>query len=101
MIEFVSGNLNNNIQTEKSFLYIERFDNGTWQVVATDSDWETKLYWTRTNAILGLSKVKFTWEIPVDASLGVYRIRHLGAYKYWLNGQIYEYQGETNSFEVR
>ena len=82
-------------------MYIERFDSGTWQVVATDSDWETKLYWTLTNAILGFSKVKITWEIPFDASLGVYRIRHVGAYKYWLNGQMYEYQGETNSFEVR
>ena len=101
VVEFVSGNLRNDIHSEKSFLYIERLNKDYWDIVATDSDWETKLYWIRTNSLFGYSKVKITWEIPQDSEAGVYRIRHIGSYKYWLTGAIYEYEGKTNQFEVR
>ena len=99
--EFVSGNLRNDFRSEKSFLYIERLDDENWEVVATDTDWETKLYWIRTNSLLGFSKVQITWEIPVNVTPGRYKVRHVGSYKYWLTGAIYEYEGETKPFEVR
>ena len=57
--KFISGHLRNNLMLEQSFLRVEYMDpNGEWLTVAVDSDWETKLYWHRTNAILGESEVK-------------------------------------------
>ena len=101
MAEFVSGNLRNDVRSEKSFLYIERLDDENWEVVATDTDWETKIYWIRTNSLLGFSKVQITWEISANVLPGRYKVRHVGSYKYWLTGAIYEYEGETKPFEVR
>ena len=98
---FISGDLRNDIRSDKSFLYVERLSNDHWSVVATDTDIETKIYWIRTNSLLNYSNVRITWEIPIDTSPGTYRVRHVGSYKYWLNGEIYEYEGKTKSFEVK
>lgn len=42
---FIAGNPRNNLQTEKTFLTVEKFDSGkrAWEIIASDSNWETKL----------------------------------------------------------
>ena len=46
-----------------------------------------------------LLKVTITWDIPLDAVPGNYRIVHLGHYKHILRG-ITPYQGSSRIFRV-
>ena len=43
MAKFISGHLRNNLMLDSTFLTVERQQGDTWQVVARDADWETKL----------------------------------------------------------
>ncbi|RWS21386.1 neutral ceramidase-like protein, partial [Leptotrombidium deliense] len=51
----ISANQRNDLQTELSFFTIEYLNPKTkqWNVIATDANWETKLFWHRTKLILG------------------------------------------------
>lgn len=44
VVSFVAGHPRNDLQTEGTFLSVERWDNRTsqWYLVATDANWETK-----------------------------------------------------------
>lgn len=99
-VKFVSAHLRNNMMLESTYLAVERQVNDTtWQWVATDADWETKLHWTRTNVILGESTVTIEWEIPENAANGTYRIMHRGYHKDIFSSKHF-YSGLTNSFSV-
>ena len=96
-VEFVSGNLKNNLMTEKSFLYVEKLINiskaqasvhhnvsrntEVWSTVSVDADWETQIKWCRINFLPGQSTVEIKWAIPIKTVPGLYRIRHVGFYK--------------------
>jgi neutral ceramidase len=97
--KFISGHLRNNLMLESTFLKIEKEVDGEWQVAATDADWETKIEWHRTNALLGESEVTVTWDIPENTPNGIYRISHQGFYKNLVKG-TYPYEGISKSFIV-
>ncbi|XP_057339606.1 neutral ceramidase [Microplitis mediator] len=97
---FVAGHPRNNLMTGRSFLTIEKSKNNSWVEIATDADWETKLFWARTSVIFGTSQVEISWEIPHDTEPGKYRIGHCGSYQYIFGGK-YPYQGYSNLFEVK
>lgn len=44
LVSFISANPRNNLQTEKTFLTVEKFDDKArnWQIIASDSNWETR-----------------------------------------------------------
>lgn len=96
---FISGNPRNDLQTEKTFLTVERKDGPNWVVVATDGNWETKFFWHRTNTLFGESQATILWDIPNGTQPGIYRIRHFGAAKSLLQ-QIKPYFGTSNEFQV-
>jgi len=97
---FVSGHLRNNLMTEETFLTVEREEeNSNWVVVARDTDWETKMVWTRTNVITGESNVQVIWEVPLDAVPGNYRLGHKGFAKSLTRG-IRPYEGWSATFQV-
>lgn len=100
-VSFVAANPRNDLQTEKTYLTVEKLDSDKqeWKVIATDGDWDTKFYWLRTNRILGESEAIITWDIPKDADPGVYRIRHFGVSKNLLQ-RLHPYVGISNSFKV-
>ena len=97
--KFVSGHLRNNLMLESSFMTVEMLQNGTWNVIATDTDWETKIEWKRTNELLGRSTVTVSWEIPKDAAFGTYRLGHMGYYKQLFFG-TFPYKGWSEPFKV-
>ncbi|GFR10434.1 neutral ceramidase 3 [Trichonephila clavata] len=100
-VTFVSGHPRNDMMLERSFLHVERWNNGTetWDVAATDGNWETKYYWKRTNSLIGESRSTVVWDIPPTAKPGIYRIRHFGNSKNIL--QILKpYTGTSREFEV-
>ena len=66
---------------EETFLTVEKMENLEWKVVARDTDWETKLLWTRTNVVTGESTVEVIWDVPDDTPAGTYRLGHRGYHK--------------------
>jgi len=97
--KFISGHLRNNLMTDDTFLRVEYLQNGEWTEFAVDADWDTKLYWQRTNTILGESEVTVLWDIPMNAPKGEYRIIHKGWYKHILRG-LTPYSGTSQTFLV-
>ena len=96
---FVSGHLKNNLMLEETFLTVEKFVSDSWVVIARDTDWETKLLWTRTNILTGESTVEVIWDIPQHTHPGTYRLGHTGFYKDILIGEL-PYQGWSSTFRV-
>ena len=66
---------------EETFLTVEKMEDLEWKVVARDTDWETKLLWTRTNVVTGESTVEVIWDVPDNAPAGTYRLGHRGYHK--------------------
>lgn len=96
---FVAAHPRNNLTLGFTYLTVERFDEGSWTVIATDANWETRFHWIRVSPILGSSEVIITWTVGPDVLPGEYRIRHFGSYKYIFGG-VYPYVGTTNTFKV-
>ncbi|GAB6018523.1 hypothetical protein CHUAL_013985 [Chamberlinius hualienensis] len=99
---FVCGNPRNNLLTGSTFLAVERQDpsSGDWLVVAIDSHWETRFKWELSNSVLQQSTCTIEWDIPSDATAGIYRIYHQGYYKLLWVPDPYHYQGFSSTFTV-
>uniref|UniRef100_A0A2P2I6J2 Neutral ceramidase n=1 Tax=Hirondellea gigas TaxID=1518452 RepID=A0A2P2I6J2_9CRUS len=98
--KFVSGHPRNDPQLGGSFLTVEKLlDDGTWKLIATDSNWNTKFAWERMSTILGTSVATVSWTIPDDTPEGTYRITHSGHFKTLIRG-ISSYSGVTEEFKV-
>ncbi|RWS09983.1 neutral ceramidase-like protein [Dinothrombium tinctorium] len=100
-VTFISANPRNNLMIEKSFLTVEYFNesSSTWQIVASDVNYETNFIWEEKNKLLHQSKAIIKWNIPTSTSSGTYKIRHFGYHKNIL-GQTQPFSGETNEFYV-
>lgn len=101
VVTFVSGHPRNNPMLESTYLTVEKLgdDGHSWEVVATDANWETKFYWRRTAPLFGQSQATVTWDIPDDAAPGTYRIRHFGHSKNLLQ-MVSPYEGSSSRFKV-
>ncbi|RDH42248.1 neutral/alkaline ceramidase [Zooshikella ganghwensis] len=100
VVTFWSGHLRNDLRVGKSYLYVETFTQGEWKTVATDNDWSTSLQWKRIDPIWGSSNVIIRWQIPENTSQGLYRIRHVGAYRQPITGDVKPYTGVSRAFYV-
>lgn len=99
-VKFIAGHPRNDLMLEKTFLAVEKLgDDGKWNVVATDANFETRFIWTRTSFIKAGSEVEVQWQVRNGAESGTYRIKHYGHYKSLLGG-IYPYQGTSHNFTV-
>ncbi|XP_041379679.1 neutral ceramidase 2-like, partial [Gigantopelta aegis] len=105
-VTFVSANPRNSIgQTSKTFLTVEMLKNeGRWEVMATDANWETKFEWRITSMLLGESSATITWDIPSYMAPGTYVIKHFGYSKSLfgksLSGTITPFSGRSSTFNV-
>ncbi|XP_055381163.1 neutral ceramidase-like [Condylostylus longicornis] len=99
-VSFVAANPRNNLYHEESYFTVERqVDEENWEVAFTDASWETRMYWERTSTVLGFSDMHITWTIGPDTIPGLYRIKHVGTYKYILGG-LFPYEGTSRTFQV-
>ncbi|KAL4933641.1 neutral/alkaline ceramidase [Aspergillus undulatus] len=106
---FVGANPRNNLRSESTFAAIERqLDNGDWETVRTDADWNLVYRWKRTNSVLGHSEVTLQWQVednyytagslrPLQA--GSYRFHYYGDAK-GINGKIEAFEGVDEPFSV-
>lgn len=85
---FQSGHPRNNLNTEASYVYVDKQNaNGEWEVVYTDSDPELRYQWhplipsPLPNEVpeAGPSTADAIWQIPLNITSGTYRLRHVGA----------------------
>ncbi len=98
-VEFATGHPKNNVRRGSTFLEVQRLENGSWQRVLDDGDWETTYRWTRLNGLTGTSKATITWDVAADTAPGTYRIVHHGDARSLL-GKITPFTGATGSFTV-
>ncbi|XP_064457109.1 neutral ceramidase B-like [Ornithodoros turicata] len=100
-VTFISGHPRNDLMLDGTYLTVEKLrdDGDTWEVIATDANWETRFYWKRTSTLWGHSQVTVTWDIPKDAEPGLYRIRHFGHSKNLLQ-LIMPYEGTSGRFRI-
>ncbi len=100
---FRSGHPKNDLKTNSTYFTIEHLNpQGEWKVIAWDAMPETQFSWKRdyTSDCFGCSKIEVQWQIPLNAQLGAYRIRHSGAWKSFFNGKITPYEGITQTFNL-
>jgi len=100
VVKFWSGHPKNNLRTQQTFMEVQRKVNGSWQVVATDNDWDTTYTWQRIDGFWGTSHAILNWNIPTDIQSGTYRLKHFGDQKKPWSGKIVSYTGTSRSFTV-
>ncbi|MBB5020551.1 neutral ceramidase [Chitinivorax tropicus] len=100
-VSFWTGHPKNNLHRNGTFLQVQRWDGSRWQVVADDGDWSTIYRWQRIDPVWGTSKAVISWDIPLSAQQGSYRIVHFGDYKNGWNGKIHPFTGVSRSFTVQ
>ncbi|MEC9358239.1 MAG: neutral/alkaline non-lysosomal ceramidase N-terminal domain-containing protein [Pseudomonadota bacterium] len=75
---FYAGHPRNDLKSESSYLYVERLGGDSWQLVATDDDYETRYRYQQSG--YGSAHVaEIEWHLPAGTPAGTYRIRHQGA----------------------
>ena len=86
-VSFRSANPRNNLRTEDTFLTVDiLLEDGTWETRYSDGDWSTSFFWHPSVDFLGASFARISWEIPNDATQGLYRICHYGTRKTLFGG---------------
>ncbi|MHA1463120.1 MAG: neutral/alkaline non-lysosomal ceramidase N-terminal domain-containing protein [Candidatus Heimdallarchaeota archaeon] len=96
--EFVGANPRNNLRTMDSFLEVQRKENGNWETIYKDFDFETEYHWKRKG--ITHSIITVIWKIPERTKTGKYRIVHNGDSKSRWTKRINPYKGITRSFDV-
>ena len=76
-----------------------RSDEGRWERVLDDEDWELIYEWKRISTVWGTSEVVISWEIPNDVESGRYRIKYFGDAKS-LGGEISSFEGVSGVFTI-
>ncbi|WP_171013783.1 neutral/alkaline ceramidase [Chitinivorax sp. B] len=100
-VAFWTGHPKNHLHRNGTFLSVQQWTGNQWQEVARDGDWSTIYRWVRIDPVWGTSKALISWDIPVSANAGTYRIVHYGDYKNGWTGRIYPFAGVSRSFSVQ
>ncbi|PVD38057.1 hypothetical protein C0Q70_00667 [Pomacea canaliculata] len=100
-VRFVSANPRNDLRLNGTFLTVEqKQESGSWRVIFTDRDWETRYQWINDNLLLGESDAIIRWDIPEGQTPGTYRIRHFGTSKS-IFGSLTSFEGSSSLFMVK
>ncbi len=98
LVEFRSGNPTADHGALSTFVEIERQQDGSWQKIATDGDWETKIRWREGDEEDQLV-AQIIWETPDTLTAGTYRVRHFGSAAL-PSGDQKHFEGTSASFQV-
>lgn len=97
-VTFWGASPRNDLQTGKTYLTVEKKEaDGSFTVVRTDGNWDTKFHWARHSVSESLCTVE--WDIPAGTPAGTYRIQHFGVSKSLLQTKT-PYQGTSSEFTV-
>ena len=98
---FWSANPRYDLLTEGTFAVVELLQEKRWVPVYDDDDDDFSLYfkWSLDNSSLH-STATIEWEIPKEASSGVYRLRHFGSARKTQDSPINHFTGASTAFTV-
>lgn len=97
-VTFSGAHPNNDLHHDGTYLTVEREAGGSWQRVADDSDFATRLTWKRDG--ISASRVTIAWHVPSDAAAGTYRVRYFGDARS-IFGTVRAISGTSPTFTVR
>lgn len=97
-VRFYGAHPKNNLRIEDTYLTIENFSLDQWETVYTDKDFCTYFRWKRKG--LAKSIVTIEWEIPLNQTPGLYRIRYFGDWKSIWTGRVKPFIGVSKEFAV-
>lgn len=95
---FWGAHPNNNYRNQRSYVDVQRLQNGKWATVARDRDWGVEYHWERYG--IAQSLVTAVWRTQPETPKGHYRIVHFGDYRQ-LNGEIKPYFGISTPFLIQ
>ena len=95
-----SGAVNpkNNYRTQDSFLAVQRLEDGQWNTIRRDRDWDTEYHWQRSG--IAYSLITIVWRIPSNMPAGQYRIVHYGDWMSAWSRAITPYTGASSVFTI-
>lgn len=96
---FWSANPNYDLLTEGTYAVVEMLQGDNWVSVYDDDDFSVVFKWSRDDSGL-YSTATIEWEIPRDANLGVYRLRHFGSSRKTKDSPISYFTGASSGFAV-
>jgi neutral ceramidase len=76
VVIFVGAHPNNDLHRGGTYLRVERQEGDEWVTVQDDGDWATRFVWKKGRG--GHSEVTVSWDIPVVAPAGTYRVTYFG-----------------------
>ncbi|XP_061967068.1 neutral ceramidase 2-like [Populus nigra] len=97
---FWSANARNDLLTEGTFAAVEMLRGQRWIPVYDDDDFCLYFKWKSDNSSLYTSLATIEWEVPEEASSGVYRLRHFGSSKKAQHSPIEYFTGASSAFTV-
>ncbi|KAM7258829.1 hypothetical protein ACFE04_014570 [Oxalis oulophora] len=96
---FYSANPRYDLLTEGTFALVEMLQKKRWVPAYDDDDFSLFFKWKLDNSTFA-SLATIEWEIPEDASSGVYRLRHFGSVKKTNDSAIEYFTGASCGFAV-
>ncbi|KAJ8772531.1 hypothetical protein K2173_027708 [Erythroxylum novogranatense] len=100
---FFSGNPRNVLFTEGTFAVVEKLlqEGRRWVPVYDDDDLCLYFKWSLDYNFTTFSNLAtIEWEVPEEASSGVYRLRHFGSAKKYQNATLEYFTGSSSAFTV-
>ena len=99
---FTSSNPRLAVRKIDTFLTVERYNHSqqSWQVIAGDDGWDTRLYWH--SQLFGATQgfVCIEWDLSADVETGIYRVGHHGLWRENGLPELIAYHGYTQPFAV-
>ena len=97
-VSFYGAHPKNNLRIEDTYLRVENFSSGQWETAYTDKDFCTYFRWEREG--LAKSIITIEWNIPLDQTPGIYRVRYFGEWKSIWTCKINPFIGVSKEFAV-
>lgn len=97
-VSFWGGHPANNYRTQTGFLAVQQWQNGEWQTIRHDWDWDTEYHWQRSG--LASSLITIVWRTDVNTAPGKYRIVHYGDAKEFWSQKVVPYIGYSSEFII-
>ncbi|KAK9270388.1 hypothetical protein L1049_025967 [Liquidambar formosana] len=95
---FWSANPRYDLLTEGTFAVVEMLQGKKWVPAYDDDDFSLYFKWKIDDSFYGLATIE--WEVPEEASSGVYRLRHFGSANETNNSPTKYYTGASSAFKV-
>ncbi|OWM70620.1 hypothetical protein CDL15_Pgr014293 [Punica granatum] len=96
---FWSANPRFDLLTEGTFAVIERLEGERWVPAYDDDDFCLYFKW-KLDETYSHDLAAIEWEVPEDASPGIYRMRHFGSFKKTKDSPTEYFTGASSAFNV-